>query len=198
MQVLSGRKQETRSHRMWTCGGKYRLMYSTTFLPQSSLAIVPVTLELQDAKAETGRIKNHPLEKINSDTCKETEGAQVRGTWWDTTVGPEGTVQGSTKPLPIMFEKLWQSGEIPSWERVNITLTLEKGDKEDLGNHRSVSLTSVSSKIMEKFLLKTPSDLWQPAWPSLMGLQYWWIQKEHLISSCGKCEEHVKLSWMTL
>lgn len=74
-------------------------------------------------------------------------------------MGPEGTVQGSTKPLPIVLEKLWQSGEIPSWERVNITLTLEKGDKEDLGNHRSVSLTSVSSKIMEKFLLETPSDL---------------------------------------
>ncbi|KAK4827789.1 hypothetical protein QYF61_021742 [Mycteria americana] len=52
-----------------------------------------------------------------------------------------------TKPLSIIYQQSWLTGEVPvDWGLANVTPVYKKGQKEDLGNYKPVSLTSVLGK----------------------------------------------------
>ncbi|GAB0207699.1 mitochondrial enolase superfamily member 1 [Grus japonensis] len=58
------------------------------------------------------------------------------------------------KQLLIIFERSWRTGEVPEdGRKANVTLVFKKGKKEDPGNYRPVSLTSIPGKMMEQLIL---------------------------------------------
>ncbi|KFP01033.1 RNA-directed DNA polymerase from mobile element jockey, partial [Calypte anna] len=62
------------------------------------------------------------------------------------------------RPLSIIFSKSWVTGEVPEdWRIANVTPVYKKGKKEDPGNYRPVSLTSIPGKVMEQLVLVTIS-----------------------------------------
>ena len=51
----------------------------------------------------------------------------------------------------VIFEKSWQSGEIPGdWKKGSITPIFKKGKKDDPGNYQPVSVTSVPGGIVNR------------------------------------------------
>lgn len=58
------------------------------------------------------------------------------------------------RPLMIIFQRLWQSGEVlDDWKKANIILVFKKVKKEDPGNYQPLSLTSVPGDVMEHLIL---------------------------------------------
>uniref|UniRef100_A0A7M4ES60 Reverse transcriptase domain-containing protein n=1 Tax=Crocodylus porosus TaxID=8502 RepID=A0A7M4ES60_CROPO len=57
------------------------------------------------------------------------------------------------EPLARLFEDSWYSGQVPEdWKRANVVPIFKKGRKEEPGNYRPVSLTSILGKVFEKII----------------------------------------------
>ncbi|KAK4828776.1 hypothetical protein QYF61_000801 [Mycteria americana] len=76
-----------------------------------------------------------------------------------------------TKPLSIIYQQSWLTGEVPdNWRLANVTPIYKKGRKEDPGNYRPVSLTSVLGKLMEQIILSATSRHHSPGELAAHGL----------------------------
>jgi len=59
------------------------------------------------------------------------------------------------EPLFTIFEGYWRTGEMSEdWRKAKVTPIFKKGKKEDPGNYRMVSLTSIPGKVMEQLILE--------------------------------------------
>ena len=57
------------------------------------------------------------------------------------------------QPLTMMFNQSMKEGKLPKeWKEANITAIFKKGDRNEPGNYRPVSLTSVICKLMEQLV----------------------------------------------
>ena len=64
-------------------------------------------------------------------------------------------VEVIAEPLSIIYQHSLLAGEVPDdWRLASVTPIYKKGCREDLGNYRPVSLTSVPGKIMEQIVLR--------------------------------------------
>ncbi|KAK4825258.1 hypothetical protein QYF61_025719 [Mycteria americana] len=74
-------------------------------------------------------------------------------------------VEGLTKPLSILYQQSWLTGEVPVDRRLaNVMAIYKKSRKEDPGNYRPVSLTSVPGTVMEQIILSTITQHIQDNW----------------------------------
>jgi len=59
------------------------------------------------------------------------------------------------EPRSIIFERSCRTGNVPEdWRKANVTPIFKKGKKEDPGNYRPVSLTSIPGKMMVQLILE--------------------------------------------
>uniref|UniRef100_A0A674ICA9 Reverse transcriptase domain-containing protein n=4 Tax=Terrapene triunguis TaxID=2587831 RepID=A0A674ICA9_9SAUR len=95
-------------------------------------------------KIKKEQVKNH-LEKL--DACKSPGPDEMHPRIL------KELIEEVSEPLAIIFGKSWETGEIPEdWKRANIVPIYKKGNKNNPGNYRPVSLTSVPGKIMEQVI----------------------------------------------
>ncbi|KFP88797.1 hypothetical protein N310_12516, partial [Acanthisitta chloris] len=60
-----------------------------------------------------------------------------------------------SKPYSMIFEKSWQSGEVPeNWKKGNIVPIIKKSRKKVPWDYQHISLHFVPGKIMEEILLE--------------------------------------------
>ena len=70
----------------------------------------------------------------------------------DKSAGPDGLRPGILQrcaeqlagPVKILYDRSFSSGVVPpDWKQANVTAIYKKGDKNEAGNYRPVSVTSI-------------------------------------------------------
>ena len=87
------------------------------------------------------------------------------------------------KLLSIIYQYSWSTGEVPEdWRLASVTPIYKKGRKEDLGNYRPVSLTSVPGKVMEQIILR---EITQHLWDNcgIMPSQHGFIRSRSCLTN---------------
>ncbi|GAB0206573.1 mitochondrial enolase superfamily member 1 [Grus japonensis] len=118
-------------------------------LPKDRLRAGPQETQTLEVREKVWRKEDFPL--VEEDWVREHLGKRDI----HKSMGPDGMhpqvlrelADVIARPLSIIFERSWRTGEVP------VTLVFKKGKKEDPGNYRPVSLTSIPGKVMEQLIL---------------------------------------------
>ena len=102
---------------------------------ESDISYLNVTAEMVQ-----NEIKNHNMNK----SCGPDE------------IHPRMLIELSSnisKPIAFLFNKTIEYGKIPNdWKKANVSPIFKKGARNRAENYRSISLTSVVCKLMERFI----------------------------------------------
>lgn len=87
---------------------------------------------------------------------------------------PREPADAVAKPLAMIFEKSWQSSDVPgAWKKRNIAPDFSRGGKEGGGNYHPVSLTPLPGKIVDRILPEAVprhrEGIWDSQGPVLSG-----------------------------
>jgi len=71
----------------------------------------------------------------------------------------------TAKQFSTIYHYFWPTREVPEdWRLANMILIYKKGRKEDPGNNRPISLTSVPGKVMKQIILRQITQHVQDSW----------------------------------
>jgi len=152
----------------WMQGGtlttrmRNRLRHFVPSLPQSLIVrlVIPMGSQppvLEDREGEQNRPPITQEEAVNELLCHLDTYKSMGLDGIHTRVLRELTEE-LAKTLSIICQQSWLTGEVlDDWRIASVTPIYKKGWKENSGNYRPVSLTSVLGKIMELFILSALS-----------------------------------------
>ena len=126
--------------------------FASVFSSQTSYSQGSQPPVLEDREGERNRPPIIHEEEVNDLLCHLDT---------DKSMGPDGShtrvlreqAEELIKTLSIISQQSCLTGEVPDdWRITSVTPIYKNGWKEDLGNYRPVSLTSVPGKILERFI----------------------------------------------
>jgi len=128
---------------------------------------VDVTRTMEE-KTAMWMINSQPIPYLSGICCSSWMKISVWGSIELIPGYSKGWLTSSWDLSQLLFQKSWESGEIPiDWNLANIVPIPHKGQKEDPGDQRPVSLTSVADSSTSKGYSKGVTSGWQQ---SLAGL----------------------------
>ncbi|GAB0207583.1 mitochondrial enolase superfamily member 1 [Grus japonensis] len=127
--------------------------FTSVFSSKTSCSLGTQPPELEDRDGEQNEAPIIQAEMV-SDLLHHLDTHKTMGPDWIPPRVLRELAEVLSKPLSIIYQQSWLTREVlVDWRLANVTPIHKKGQKEDPGNYRPVSLTSVPGKVIEQIIL---------------------------------------------